>query len=199
MAGRRPKPLAIHQLNGNPRHMSQADLRGDDNPQPKLGEPEMPKGMSRAARREWRSIVPLLMEVGVLANIDGKALAGYCESYALWELARKEYQTHGITFREMYENKDGEMVPGNIKPNPAVAIASTALKTMKSFLIEFGLTPASRRNLKITKKSDGDAMEEYMRSKPSSAPLVFKPVAIDPKDMVADDGDDEPVSHEIES
>jgi P27 family predicted phage terminase small subunit len=187
VAGRRPKPIELHQLGGNPSKLSNEELSGADNPNPKKGEPEMPKGMSKAARREWRHIVPELMEVGVLSIVDGKALAGYCESYALWEQARTEYQKHGITFREMFEVK-GVMIAGDIKQNPAVTIANQALKTMKAFLIEFGLTPASRRNLKIEKKSgDENPMDNFMnrkkavgeRPRPFAAPQPIAP----PKEM----------------
>lgn len=194
MGGRRPKPLAMHRLSGNARHMSQEDLSGANNPQPDLITPEMPKGMSRAAKREWKNIVPLLNAIGVLSNIDGKALAAYCESYALWETARNEYMKDGITFRSMYENKDGAMVPGEIKANPAVAIANTALKTMKTYLIEFGLTPASRSKLKIQKKDDGDEMDKFLKNKNASAPIAFALPQISPEDMIADDP--EPVAED---
>lgn len=184
MAGRRPKPIEMHQLGGNPSKLSNEELSGADNPNPAKGEPEMPKGMSKAARREWRNIVPELQEVGVLSVVDGKALAAYCESYALWEQACKEYQKFGITFREMYTTKDGAEIVGEIKANPAVAIANQAAKTMKAFLIEFGLTPASRRNLKIEKKQgDENPMEGFLnrkkavgeRPRPFAAPTPIAP------------------------
>lgn len=197
MAGRRPKPAAIHQLNGNPRHFSQAELNGSANPQPNCDEPEMPKGMSKAARREWRNIVPLLKQLRVLSNIDGKALAAYCESYALWETARNEYLSTGITFREMFEDKDGVMRPGNIKKNPAVAIANDALKAMKTFLIEFGLTPASRTRLKIERPKTEDDLSAVLngRSKNSDAP-IFEFPKVNPADMVDEDPDKDDIAEE---
>jgi P27 family predicted phage terminase small subunit len=187
MAGRRPKPLAIHQLNGNPRHFSQADLKGDENPAPPIGVPEMPKGLSKAAKREWKRIVPELMSLGVLSVVDGKALASYCEFYALWETARNQYLKEGITFIQHYEDKEGNLIAGDMKPHPCVAIANNAAKTMKSFLIEFGLTPASRSKLKIAKKDDGDAMDQYLKGKKptggNNSPLPF---TIDPALMEAE-------------
>src|SRR5579864_2345692 len=155
MSGRRPKPMAIHRLNGNPRHFSQAELNEDDNPQPKLVPPEMPKGLSKGARREFKRIVPMLEAIGVLSEVDGRALAAYCDAAAMVEQATKEIAKHGLTFEECFEDKHGNVIIGSIKANPAVGIKFTAMKVMKTFLIEFGLTPASRRNLKIQKKSEG--------------------------------------------
>jgi len=188
MGGRRPKPLAIHQLNGNPRHFSKAELNGADNPQPDLIEPEMPKGMPKAARREWRRIVPLLKEINVLSKVDGLALAAYCRAHSLVEQAAKEIETGGLTFRVMYEDEDsGKMVPGEIKANPAVGIYMNAMKVMKSFLIEFGLTPASRSKLKVSKSSEADPMANYLNRKPGTPPIPFAaPEPVDPSEMSAD-------------
>jgi phage terminase small subunit len=46
-------------------------------------------------------------------------------------------------------NKDGNVVGYKNKQAPWFAIKYVALKTMKAFLIEYGLTPASRTRLKI--------------------------------------------------
>ncbi|VVB52203.1 Phage terminase, small subunit [uncultured archaeon] len=175
MAGRRPKPMAIHRLNGNPRHFSQAELNEDDNPQPKLIAPEMPKGLNKCARREWKRIVPLLQDIGVLSQIDGRALAAYCDAASMVEEATREIRKHGMVFVTKFETKEGDLVEGDIKANPAVAIKSTFMKVMKSFLIEFGLTPASRRNLKIQKKDQGDAFESFTSGRRPGGLTEFKP------------------------
>lgn len=190
MAGRRPKPLAIHQLNGNPSHFSQADLKGAEQPKPDLVRPEMPKGMPKAARREWRRIVPLLENIGVLSNVDGLALAEYCRAHALIEQAQKEIDKHGLIFVTHYESKDGDIVIGDIKQNPACAVLSTQQKVMKAFLIEFGLTPASRAKLKIQRPSDKDPMEAFLSGKKS--PVPFKaPEPVNPDEMAGGEEEDE--------
>lgn len=192
MAGRRPKPLAIHKLNGNPRHMSKAELNGDDNPQPSLTAPEMPKGLPRAARREFRRMVPLLQGIGVISEIDGLALAEYCRAHALIEQAQKEIDKNGMTFVTHFEDKDGNVIAGDIKANPACSILATQQKVMKSFLIEFGLTPASRSKLKITKKADEDPMSQFLSRKAPSAPLQFStPAPVAPEQMTSGADEDE--------
>ena len=161
MAGRRPKPTAIKELQGNPGHRP---LNAQEPVAPK-GEPEMPKGMLPAARREWKRIVPLLIKLGILSSIDGKALAAYCDTYAHWERARKDIEKYGLVIEEPVLDKFNNpicvgAIPGlppeagakylvKLKQNPAVQIYATFGKMMKSFLIEFGLTPASRAKLKV--------------------------------------------------
>jgi P27 family predicted phage terminase small subunit len=183
MAGRRPKPLAMHQLNGNPSMLSKAELSGADNPQPENGIPEMPKGMARLARREWKQITPLLLSNGLLSKVDGKALLAYCEAYARWQEAAKLIDKYGPVIRTSFETKDGEIILGDLKSNPAVSQTMQWLKLMKSYLIEFGLTPASRRNLKINKVPANDPGEDFMnRRKLTSVGSIPTPVR--PEDMI---------------
>ena len=185
MAGRRPKPLAMHQLNGNPSMLSKAELTGADNPQPESGIPEMPKGMALLARREWKHITPLLLKNGLLSGVDGKALMAYCEAYGRWQEASKLVDKYGPVIRTSFQTDEGEIVLGDLKTNPAVSQSMQWLKLMKSFLIEFGLTPASRRNLKINKTPVNDPGEDFMnRRKLTSVGSI--PVPVRPEDMTAE-------------
>jgi len=120
----------------------------------------MPAGLSAIAREEWRSVVPELLRLQVLSKIDGKALAAYCHSYARWRQAEAEIDRLGLII-------DG-------KRNPAVAMSSDALKLMKSFLIEFGMTPAARTRLKI----DGgdppeDPLDALLRKRIEASPAKY--------------------------
>lgn len=159
MPGRRPKPTAMKELAGNPGHRP----LNDSEPRPDTGAPEMPKGMPAAARREWARIVPPLIQLGMLTSIDGKALAAYCDAYAHWEMARKEILKHGLLVEEPITGLEGAIIGTRYKANPAVSEYNTFSKLMKSYLIEFGLTPASRSKLKIEKANDTpDPMAELL-------------------------------------
>lgn len=151
MAGRRPKPNEIKQIEGNPGGRP-LNL---DCPKAPTGAPEMPKGMRKAAQREWKRITRDLLELGVLTIVDGKGLMGYCDAYADWEEAQRECVAEGLWIEEPIVNKEGNVVGYKKKAAPWFTIKYAALKTMKSFLIEYGLTPASRTKLKIEKKPDG--------------------------------------------
>ena len=41
------------------------------------GTPDMPDGLGEVAAKEWNSIVPELVQLGVLSKVDAKALAAY--------------------------------------------------------------------------------------------------------------------------
>lgn len=174
-------------LTGNPGHrpLNEAEVK------PNAVAPEMPKTLSRAARREWHFIVRKLLDLKILTEVDGKALAAYCEAYAEWEQACRDVRKYGQLIEEPVVDKMGFAVvmkstndDGSIttmplyrlKENPAVRTRNNAAKTMKAFLIEFGLTPATRAKLKIGKKEDEEPEEDFFnRARPiaNAGPLLI--------------------------
>jgi len=167
MAGRRPLPTNLKKLRGNPGKRKLNDAEPDVNQKA----PEMPPDLPELAQKEWTSIVPRLMQLHVLSDVDGKALAAYCFAYARWHEAEQEIERLGIIVEEPIlggpiENR--EIVGYKYKRNPAVSISHDALKLMKTYLIEFGLTPAARTRLRIEKPKEPDPMDEYLRRKMSS-------------------------------
>lgn len=151
MAGRRPLPTALKKLTGNAGHRP----LNDSEPVAPAGIPERPKGLNWVARREWDSITLDLAAAGLLSRTDGKALMGYCDAYSDWQEAKRMCAKHGISIQQM-----GAF--GMVwKTAPWFNQKHAALKTMKSFLIEFGLTPASRAKLHVEKPKgdpEGDAV-----------------------------------------
>lgn len=178
-AGRPPKPLAVHRLNGNPRHFTKAQLDGVDNPQPEIASPEMPRGMGRAANREWKRIVPMLLANGLLTEIDGMELACYCRTCAAIEELHRDIKKHGHILIEPIFNKLGEQLAEKHYANPAVGMLRQAEKNMASFATKFGLDPASRSKLKVEKKDKGDAMSQFLDRKRISAPTTINPADMD--------------------
>lgn len=151
--GSNRKPTAIKKLLNNPGKRKLNDLE----PEPPKGIPEMPKFLALEGRAEWNRIVPILKDMNVLTVADGKALAAYCSSYAQLVMAEAAISKYGIL------NATLDQVTGvaELKVNPAVRIKSDALRQMKSFLLEFGLTPASRSKLKINANTDpADALDD---------------------------------------
>jgi len=105
------------------------------------------------ARKEWRRICPMLMKLGVLTKADGPALSGYCVAFAMLAEAQKEIREHGLMVRTQVLDKHGSAMQVARK-NPCIGIAENALKIMKAFLVEFGLTPASRTKVNATPLDD---------------------------------------------
>jgi P27 family predicted phage terminase small subunit len=164
-SGRRPLPTAIKKLRGNPGH------RPLNEKEPKLETkaPEMPPDLPELAQKEWKAIVPVLLRLGMLTEIHGKALAAYCFAYARWHQAEEEVSKRGILIEETIFDKDGNEVSSKLKRNPAVSISNEALKIMKSYLTEFGLTPSSGSRLQIEQPEEEDPLDAYLARKNSEA------------------------------
>lgn len=116
----------------------------------------MPKDLRSTARREWKNITPILDELGLLSRVDGKALAMYCDAYADWEQAQRKCISDGMWYSEPILSGEGAVVGYKHKQSPWFNVKCTAMKMMKTYLIEFGLTPASRSRLRIEKPKSVD-------------------------------------------
>ena len=147
MAGRKPKPTKLKLIAGNPRKRP----LNDREPEPKPGIQECPTHLDEEARAEWERIAPELSAMGVLARIDRAALAAYCQAWSRWVKTEGE-----ILKRDLVVKTPGSGYP---MQNPYIPIANTAMDFMRKFLVEFGLTPASRSRFMVGKqdKVDDDA------------------------------------------
>lgn len=150
MKGRKRKPNAIRALQGNPGRT----------PLPKEvslpeGAPDRPAFLKGEAAAEWDRIVPDLMVANVLVRVNGTVLAAYCTCVGRWLEAEANIAEKGMT----YEGN------GLMKLNPAVRVAAEHMMMMKSFAVEFAITPASRSKVAPSnKEEDADPMEDYIAS-----------------------------------
>ena len=148
MPGRRPKPTAVKIAEGNPgkRKLNKRE------PTPPPGAPDRPTHLRGQARDEWDRIVPQLLNLGVLSKVDRTALACYCESWGTYLKARGKIE------------REGEVVSGEV--NPWLRIANEQKKLALRFLMEFGLTPATRSRLSVNtdKKSAADELKSFMET-----------------------------------
>ncbi len=134
MRGRKPVPSKLKLLRGNPgkRPINKRE------PAPQQAIPECPPELDAAAAAEWARICPELAAVGVLTRLDRSALAGYCQSWSQWLGAIEELKLTGPVIKA----PSGYQVQ-----SPHWTIANSALKQMKVFLVEFGMTPSSRSRI----------------------------------------------------
>jgi P27 family predicted phage terminase small subunit len=153
--GRNRKPTAIKKLQGN---AGKRKLNARE-PKPLIGRPAMPSHLSKIAVAAWKRLVPILTDMKVLTVADGDALGAYCSAIAQWAMAEGAIAKYGILLAELDE-LTGTSV---LKTNPAVRVKSDALRHMRSFEGEFGLTPASRSKLQINADSDDvDPFEAFL-------------------------------------
>lgn len=128
------KPQALKKLQGTYRK----DRDGGADSALNKTKPRCPAWLSKDAKAQWKKISKDLYEAGLLRNVDGDALAAYCNAYALWKEATLVVQEKGI----LIKGKKG--IPYQ---NPALGVANIQSREMVKLLKEFGMTPVSRARL----------------------------------------------------
>lgn len=75
--GRKPKPVSLKIVAGNPGHrpLNKNELRVE------LGVPECPEWLTDEAKKEWDRVIALYSEHGIITRIDGAQFAVYCQLY----------------------------------------------------------------------------------------------------------------------
>ncbi len=132
MPGRKPKPSALKMFEGNrgKRALNQNE------PKPAVQTPECPVHLDDEAQAEWSRITPELSTIGLIARIDRAALAAYSQAWSRWVKAEEMLKPSGPVVKSK--------TTGAIYQNPHLAVANRAMKQMRDFLTEFGMTPSSR-------------------------------------------------------
>ena len=147
--GRKPKPTAMKELEGNP---GKHPLNTSE-PKPNKKAPACPKWLEPEAKKEWRRLAKQMEAIGILTEVDMAAFAGYCQAYARWKEAEEFITQHGSIFKTP---------SGYVQQVPQVSIAQQNLKIMQSFCSEFGLTPATRARIIAGTGSEDGASEDPM-------------------------------------
>lgn len=150
--GRKPKPTALKQLEGNPGHRP----LNTNEPKPIGKMPRCPSWLEDEAKREWKRMGKVLEDMGMLTEMDMAAFAGYCQAYARWRAAEEFITQHGDMVRTPN---------GYLQQVPQVSIAQTNLKILLKFCEQFGMTPSARSRIVVgsDKKETTDEMELLLR------------------------------------
>ena len=149
MAGRRPTPTHLKVLAGNPGHKPLPK----DEPQPEITLPDPPDFLEGEALKEWNRITPELFKLKLMSEIDRTGVVVYCIAYDRYVSANRDIRTLGQIIAT---------TNGNIIQNPAVGIANTAADLIRKFLVEYGMTPASRAKVSTPGKPKAkDGWEDF--------------------------------------
>ena len=145
MAGRRPTPTELKLVRGNPgkRAINKKE------PKPARRIPSAPAHLTSEAQVAWGRLTVLLDRMGVLTEADGFALERLCDCYAEILALREVIDLQGRTYETT--STQGELV---LKANPAVAMLADVDRRFKSYLVEFGLTPAARSKVQVKDNDD---------------------------------------------
>lgn len=142
MPGPAPKPSHLKAVAGNPGHRP----LNKREPAPEIIAPPRPAHLAHEAAAEWDRIVPILIGLKLLSEVDGAALALYCQSYARWQQAEAKIAELRA------KGGDGLLIKapsGYPIQNPYLAVANRAMEDCHKYLQAFGLSPASRSRVSV--------------------------------------------------
>lgn len=160
MSGPPPKPTHLKLITGNP---GKRKLNKNE-PKPTAGIPPVPEHLSNEAKAEWDRIAVELNAIGLLTHVDRAALAAYCQAWADWVEAEEQLRRYGKMVKSPVKTvtrRSGgaeltETSGGFPMQSPFLPIRNRALEIMHKFLTEFGMTPASRSRISVSKVSEID-------------------------------------------
>lgn len=95
------------------------------------------------AIEEWNRVVPQLLEIDVVGNLDRTSIGGYCNAYARWIKASKELEKMPLAYVDK--------ATGRTKANPYIDIQIKYAQEMRKFAEQCGLTISSRLKAAATK------------------------------------------------
>ena len=148
-SGPRPLPKLLKELKGTYRE-DQDNLNAPEPPILKRA-PKCPDHLTGEARKTWNRLGKQLQTMGLLSNVDLDALEGYCVVSERWREAEEKLRQYGMML-----SKDGMLFP-----SPYLKVAEESLKQLKSWMIEFGITPASRSRVSVEKKPETKVGDQY--------------------------------------
>lgn len=146
------KPTALKLIAGNPGKRALPKHE----PQFKQGVGQPPETLDSVGAQCWKRLAALLDRTGVLTEPDGYALERMCDAYADIEACKTLIERDGRTYTT--KNAAGDSL---IKTHPAVGQLRAADALFKSYLVEFGLTPAARSKVHATPDADADPMARF--------------------------------------
>lgn len=149
-SGRRPVPTSLKLVRNNPgkRRLN------DSEPEPETKLPAPPEHLSDEAKREWERAGELLAGMGLVSEFDRAALSACCQSWSRWVEAEESLRQYGVVVKSP---------SGYPMQSPFLAIANKAMEQMRSFLIEFGMTPASRTRVHAEPLLEHDPLQEFLQ------------------------------------
>lgn len=141
--GPKPMPANVHQLRGNPSGLTPAQLEARRGAQVEVAAPTCPAHIVGAARTEWRRIVPLLVQAGLIAQLDRAAIAQYCQAYGEWvQLSERACK---LAVKKPDKDPGIDVTPSGYKQISVLyQLRDRAADRVLRLAREFGLTPSAR-------------------------------------------------------
>ncbi len=156
MPGPSPTPTAVKKARGNPGKRPLNDAE----PEAIAGRPKPPRGVLKgSALTEFNRLCDDLEAMGTLSVSDVGIITGAAHLWQIYINAKRKLDREGLTFF------NGQNV---LVRSPYLNIVNDALRDLRAFWGELGLSPAARTRVKVTapkKKPSDDPIDEWMSLK----------------------------------
>lgn len=154
------KPIPLKVIEGTVRK----DRLNENEPKLPVIAPPMPRHLTHYAKAFWKQIVPVLLTMGVLTEADSSALEAMCETVSEIRTARETLKRRSnelppgssLTSYEI-PSRDGTM----FREYPEARQIADADRRLKSWLNEFGLTPAARHRVSASLKPQDNPFADF--------------------------------------
>ncbi|HVB67962.1 MAG TPA: phage terminase small subunit P27 family [Acetobacteraceae bacterium] len=153
MRGAKPKATVVKLITGNPgrRPLNKAEAK------PRVEIPRPPETLKGAALSEWKRVVPLLMEVGLITKLDRAVVAGYCQAWARWIECERMLEQTGLVVKAP---------SGYPMYSPYLAAANKALDQMRQLSEQIGLSGSARSRIRAGEPAgQTDPAETFLRGR----------------------------------
>ncbi|MFJ2527158.1 MULTISPECIES: phage terminase small subunit P27 family [Pseudomonas] len=163
-SGRPALPASLKLLQGNRGRENVASLLAEvAKPLVPVGAPPMPDVLSPEAVKEWEELVPALISLGIVSQLDAMALATYCQAVADWRRYQRLIAKHNADSKDGLGGDIQTFKTGAQQMHVLRQLANDAEKRANAAGAQFGLSPMSRRNLKTAPAPQGDLFPNDQR------------------------------------
>ena len=133
------EPTVLKLLKGNPgcRRINKLE------PQPSKDAINPPAWLTGVSLKKWNELVPQLIELGVMTNVDVEAIARYCTMHEQFLRTLAEVRAG----RDIFEIKDSNGKTKYIQATPWATMLTKVSAMMLRVEQEFGLTSSSRSGI----------------------------------------------------
>lgn len=181
-AGNNRKSRAQHERDGTFRKDRHGDLK---NPEPSPGRPEPPGELDNLGQQTWARMIWAFEDMGMLHKVDGDALYAYCQLYAETEAVKEQQGEAKAGLRVLEENLSTrpetpeerlsaadkvQLFAQIVTLHKIISKCTDQLRSgrmaIRQYLVEFGLTPASRSRIKLPAKTETvDAFTAFQQAR----------------------------------
>lgn len=133
------------------------------------GKPTCPSWLSPDGKREYRRIVRLLSDMGVIGQIDANVLTRYAATWVRWRQAVQAIQTQGdiVPIISADGNETGRM------QNPHTSIARQLSEQLDRLEGSLGMNPSARSRISVAMPPQKPAEQDKSRFFDAPGPLKF--------------------------